>query len=223
MELRVLVSLILSQTPERPAMTIDMLGRSAVRLLITGAVSTIFVVLPSGLLSAQEGSSPACWIRPDQADLEIRASPFDSTSIGVAGGEIKICYSRPRMLGRPIMGRLVPHGEPWRFGADEATAVHVSFPASIAGVAVEPGRYTLYVVPDASEWTVVVNAATQRWGVPIDAAVRARDVGSGTVPVERTDAPVELLTLTLEPVSASEVALVAEWERTRVRIPIRAR
>lgn len=204
-------------------MTIDSMARRCARHFISGAALSVLILLTGGVLSAQDGTSPACWIRPDQADLEIRASPFDSTSINVDGGEIKICYSRPRMLGRPIMGRLVPHGEPWRFGADEATAVHVPFSASIAGVAVESGWYTLYVVPGASEWSIVVNGATQRWGVPIDEAVRARDLGSGTVPVERTDAPVELLTLTLERVSGSEAALVAEWERTRIRIPIQAR
>lgn len=98
-----------------------------------------------------------------------------------------------------------------------------SFPATIVGVSVEPGWHTLYVIPEESEWQIVVNAATRRWGVPIDDGVRARDIGNGVVPVERTDAPVELLTLTLERVSGSEAVLVAEWDRTRIRIPIRAR
>lgn len=146
-------------------MRINTLGRSAARVRIAGAASTVLLSFPSGVLSARHGQRPpACWIGPDEADLEIRASPFDSTSIELGDGEIKICYSRPRMLGRPIMGRLVPYGEPWRFGADEATAVHVSFPATIADVAVELGWHTLYVIPEESEWRIVVNAATQRWG-----------------------------------------------------------
>lgn len=121
------------------------------------------------------------------------------------------------------MGRLVPFDRPWRFGADEATAIHVSFPASIAGVAVEPGWYTVYAIPGEEVWRIVVNGQTQRWGIPIDDAVRSRDVGSGVVVVERADAPVELLTLTLQRVSPAEATLVAEWEQTRVRIPIEAR
>ncbi|MGH7576621.1 MAG: hypothetical protein ACREM1_16035 [Longimicrobiales bacterium] len=64
---------------------------------------------------------------------------------------------------------------------------------------------------------------TQRWGILIDDAVRSRDVGSGVVVVEQADPPVELLTLTLQRVSPAEATLVAEWEQTRVRIPIEAR
>lgn len=186
---------------------------AAVTLLVLSAIPVF----------AQHDDQEPCWVRGDPADLELRASPFDSTSVRLDAGLIKVCYSRPRQLGRPIMGRLVPFDKPWRFGADEATAIHVSFPASIAEVTVEPGWYTLYAIPGEEEWRIVINGQTQRWGIPIDDAVRGRDIGSGDVAVERTDAAVELLTLTLQRVSPTAATLVAEWERTRVRIPIQAR
>lgn len=190
--------------------------------LRAGSVLIAIVLLSTISASAQQDAAPACWVRGDPANLELRASPFDSTSVTLEAGAIKVCYSRPRMLGRPIFGRLVPFGEPWRFGADEATAIHVSFPASIAGVAVEPGWYTLYAIPDEEQWHIVVNAQTERWGIPIDDSVRSLDMGSGVTPVEQTDAPVELLTLTLVRRSPTEAALVAEWERKRIPIPIHA-
>jgi hypothetical protein len=66
-----------------------------------------------------------------------------------------------------------------------------------------------------------VNSSATRWGIPIGADVRAHDVGTVTVTGERTDAPVETLTMRLEPAGEGALALVIEWERTRVRLPIR--
>ena len=68
-----------------------------------------------------------------------------------------------------------------------------------------------------------MNRATRRWGVPINEAVRAADVGLGTVPVESLPSSVEMVTATLEPVSGGGVDLRFDWDRTRVRIPIRPR
>ena len=202
-------------------MTIGTLARHVTRTMPAGI---FFVVLLAGTATSvpgQEASTPSCWIRPDQADLEIRASPFDSTSIRLDGGEIKVCYSRPRMLGRPIMGRLVRYGEPWRFGADEATAVHVPFPATIAGVSVEPGWHTLYVIPQESEWQIVVNGQARRWGVPITDEVRSADIGAGRVAATDEVGSVELFTLELVPTGSSAADLVMAWDRTRLRIPVR--
>lgn len=161
-----------------------------------------------------------CWVRGDPTDLELRASPFDSTEVGLEQGSVKVCYSRPRKLGRPIVGRLVPYGEPWRFGANEATAIHVPTSATIAGVPVEPGWYSLFAVPGEDEWRIVVNGAVRRWGIPIDDDVRARDVGSGTVRATRAVGSVELFTLELVSTGRSSAELVMAWDRTRLRIPV---
>jgi len=174
---------------------------------------------------AQAASSQAapftCWIRGPADKLAERPSPLDSIAVQVGGGSMKLCYSRPSARGRKVMGGLVPFDQPWRLGANEATSIHVPFPAEIAGVRVEPGPYTLYVIPGASSWQIVVNRAVQRWGVPIDAEVRARDVGAGRVTPEPLGAPVETLTLKFAPAAGNATELVLEWEKTRVRIPIR--
>lgn len=185
--------------------------------LIVGAI-TLSLAVPPALL-AQE-TAPTCWIRGDRADLELRISPYDSTSVELDGGEVKVCYSRPRKLERPTFGRLVPFGEPWRFGANEATAIHVPVAATIAGVAVEPGRYSLIAVPGEDEWEIVVNRDVRRWGVPIDEDVREADVGSGVVPASRAVGVVELLTMELQPRAPASADLVIAWDETRVRVPI---
>jgi len=167
--------------------------------------------------------APPCWIRGTPERLPARTSALDSTSAVVGGDTIKVCYSRPSARGREIMGGLVPYGTPWRLGANEATSIHVPFAASIAGIAVEPGSYSLYTIPGAQEWTIAVNRGVQRWGIPIDSSVTVQDVGRGTVRAERLETPVETLTLALEPRGAGGADLVISWERTRVRVPIERR
>lgn len=168
--------------------------------------------------AAQPGANP-CWINGDPTTLGQRPSAFDSVRT-VGSPVIKLCYSRPKMGGRTVMGSLVPYGAPWRLGANEATAIHMPVAGTIAGVAVEPGWYSLYVVPEAKEWRVFVNRNAQRWGVPIDATVTGNDVGSGTVVPEATPQPVEELTARFDDAMGQGATLVFEWENTRVRIPI---
>lgn len=187
-------------------------------MLIRGAV-TLLAGLMALPLEAQ--NLPGCWRRGNPAQLAERPSPPDSAVVAVDGATIKVCYSRPSARGRTVMGELVPYGEPWRLGANEATAIHLPFAAEIAGVRVGPGSYSLYVIPGETEWTVAVNRSVERWGIPIDDGVRAQDVGRGTVAVERLDRHVEQLTLRLEPARQGATELIVEWERTRVRIPIR--
>ncbi len=193
-------------------------------------VLTLVWALAVVLLAAQHAPEgpPAqvqdgCWIRGDPADLELRASVHDSASIVLDSGTVKVCYARPRRLGRPIMGRLVPYGAPWRMGADEATSIRVPFRASIAGVEVEPGWYSLYAIPEEGRWRIVVNGEARRWGVPIDAAVRTKDLGSGVVATERLLESVEILTITLRPTSTSSATMDVAWANTRVRIPVERR
>jgi hypothetical protein len=208
--------------------------RRPIRTVLATAVLVALGVTQPDPVVAQEGESPraaqqedapasACWIRGDRERLPHRASPKDSTSVTLSAGTLKVCYSRPQRRGREIYGSLVPFDRPWRLGADEATSIHLPFPATVAGVAVEPGWYSLYVIPGQSEWQVVVNGESQRWGIPINEAVRSRDVGSGTVPVEKTEEPIEMLTLTLRRTSDRAAALDVAWENTRVRVPIAAR
>jgi len=186
---------------------------------------SILLIAALTLAQAEAGSRQAapftCWIRGPADKLAERASPLDSIAVQIGAGTMKLCYSRPAARGRKVIGGLVPFDQPWRLGANEATSIQVPFAAEIAGVRVEPGTYTLYTIPGASKWQIVVNRGVQRWGVPIDNDVRAKDVGAGTVTPESLGAPVETLTLKFAPAAGNTTELVLEWEKTRVRIPIR--
>src|SRR5665647_2055836 len=190
-----------------------LIGASALAVVLAAA-------RPAPLVRGASQPGDACWFRAKPGELAQRKSAHDSASVALEGGTVKVCYGRPHVNGREIMGKLVPYGEPWRLGADEATAIHVPFRASIAGVNVEPGWYSLYVIPSAKEWQVVVNSDAKRWGVDIDAKVRAKDVGTGTVPAERLARPAEILTISLTKDSPSKATMDIAWADTHVRVPV---
>jgi hypothetical protein len=151
-----------------------------------------------------------------------RASPYDSATISVGSDAIKVCYGRPSARDREVFGGLVPYGRLWRTGANEPTIVHVPFTADIAGITVQPGSYSLYTEPGESEWTVILNRSISQWGHESSYTdeVRQQEVGRATVGIQRLDQHVEQFTIRGESTTAGADMLL-EWERTRVRIPIR--
>jgi hypothetical protein len=164
--------------------------------------------------------TPACQPSPE-VPLAGRASPYDSATVEVGDGAAKICYGRPSLRGREMIGgEAVPYGALWRTGANEPTTLHVNVPARVAGLTVEPGSYSIYTIPQAGlEWTLIVNRSTSQWGHEsrYTAEVEAQEVGRAPVTVETMDERVEQLTI--RPSDRREGA-VLEWQNTRVFIPI---
>lgn len=164
--------------------------------------------------------APAC--EPSAGmPLEGRSSPYDSATIAVGGGAATVCYGRPSLRGREMIGgEAVPYGRLWRTGANEPTIIHLNVPARIAGVEVEAGSYSLYTIPEPGlEWTLIVNRSTSQWGHEsrYTAEVEAQEVGRAPVPVETLDETVEQLTI--RPADRDD-GLYLEWQNTRVHIPI---
>lgn len=160
-----------------------------------------------------------------QRDTANRASPYDSTRFEVDGHEALVCYGRPSARGRTMIGgETVPYGRLWRTGANEPTILHLSFPATVAGIEVEPGSYSLYTIPGEQEWTVILNRAIDQWGheSSYTPEVEAQEVGRGTVAAGATEEHVEQFTIRTEPGEAG-VQLVLEWENTRVAVPVSSR
>ncbi|MCA1789677.1 MAG: DUF2911 domain-containing protein [Thioalkalivibrio sp.] len=151
-----------------------------------------------------------------------RPSPLRATAFRVGDTTGQICYGAPAARDRVVMGELVPFDQPWRSGANEATAIHLDGPATIGGVALAAGSYSLYTIPGTSSWEVVLNSNVERWGIPISPEVRATDVGSFTVTPEATSNMVETMTYGFESTGQSAGEIVLEWETTRVRIPVAA-
>src|SRR6476469_196211 len=78
---------------------------------------------------------------------ESRPSPSGTADVTLKGQTISIQYSRPSMRGRKIMGELVPYGQVWRTGANEATTLTTESNLMLGTLHVPPGTYTLYTIP----------------------------------------------------------------------------
>lgn len=171
----------------------------------------------------EEGAQLQCSFQGAPEDLADRASPLDSVIVSLDGSEAKLCYGAPSARGRTMLGNdaWVPWGQPWRLGANEPTTLHLTFPAEIAGIRVEPGSYALYVVPEAGIWRLHVNDAVERWGIPISEEVQAADVGTGVLPMEPLDRHVETLSFHFAPTGHGAGHLVMDWETSRMRIPLK--
>ena len=149
-----------------------------------------------------------------------RVSPLDSLSFKVEKSNVKLCYSRPSLKGRTMIGgEAVPYGKIWRTGSNEPTMIHTDGPLEIAGVKVQAGTYSIYTVPGEKEWEVIVNKSITQWGEEHNYtdAVKAQELGRGKVKPEAMKTPVEMFTITSEP-----GFLVLQWETTRVKIPVTA-
>jgi hypothetical protein len=145
-----------------------------------------------------------------------RVSPHSRLAFVYDGHAGLLCYGAPSARGREIMGGLVPYnGEPWRIGADEPTTIHLSAAASVGGVQLDPGSYSLYAIPAEGDWEFLVNTNYERWGIPINADVRESEIGSFTLSPETTDSFVETLDYAWD-----DGAIVMTWENTRFRIPV---
>jgi len=124
------------------------------------------------------------------------------------------------MLG----GADVPYGKLWRTGANEPTIFYAPVSLSVAGIRVKPGVYSLYTVPGKSEWEVIVNRSTSQWGKEDQYTdeLKAQEVGRAKVKSETISKPIETFTIRSEPTGGKGAALVLEWEKSRVKIPVQA-
>lgn len=129
----------------------------------------------------------------------------------------RVIYSRPQKSGRSIFGGLIKYGELWRMGANEATEIEFYKNVRIGGKKINRGRYTLYAIVNENTWTVIVNKETDTWGAfKYDGK---KDVLRTEVPVQKTDAPVESLSMVFEKTAAGTNLIVA-WDAVKVAIPI---
>lgn len=177
---------------------------------------------PGSSMSAEElALDMSCWLRgatPEEA-ME-RPSPLAETEFTLEGHTGKVCYARPSARGRQIEGGLIPYGEPWRMGANEATSIILPFPASVGGIDLQPGAYSIFAIAGEFEWEFVLNSSAQRWGIPIDDAVRTADVGSFTGLPRTMTEPVEQFTIRWESNDDHSGHLVLEWGLTRVEFEV---
>lgn len=187
------------------------------RLLILAAAATV-------LAAPAAAQDLACPYNARMA-LDRRQSPLDSLSFAANGQTVKICYGRPSLRGRTMIGgEAVPFGKVWRTGANETTKFIATAPVMVGSLEVPAGMYALYSVPGETEWQVIVNRSHEQWGQEgsYTAEVQAQEVGRIPATVETLAEPVETFTIRAEPQADGSAHLILEWQRTRIRVPVTA-
>ena len=92
------------------------------------------------------------------------ASPAESVTGKINGKTITINYSSPSVKGRTIWGALVPFGEVWRAGANNATTFVTDKELTIENAKLPAGKYTFFIIPEKTECTIIFNKVKEQWG-----------------------------------------------------------
>jgi hypothetical protein len=156
------------------------------------------------------------------ADAQTLRTPAPSSTQTVKQdfglGSVELNYSRPSARGRKVMGDLVPFGQVWRTGANNATLVTFSDTVTIGGKKVSPGKYGLLTIPDKDKWTIIISKQ-QDVTSPAQYKAESDVVRVDVKPVAVKD-PVETFTIQFADVKPSTIALQMMWENTAVSLPI---
>ncbi|MCR9182693.1 MAG: DUF2911 domain-containing protein [Flavobacteriaceae bacterium] len=151
---------------------------------------------------------------------KLDASPMD---INIARNDnmspiIRVIYSRPQKKNRKIFGELVPFGNVWRTGANEATELEIYEPLKFGDATIEPGTYTLYTIPNEKEWVVIINCDTNAWGAyNYD---KKLDEARISVPSKSAAATIESLSMAFKP-NSDGVSLMIGWDDRFIEVPFK--
>jgi Protein of unknown function (DUF2911) len=151
-------------------------------------------------------------------DKSKRPSPPASAQCKFGDGKsIKVDYSSPRAKGREIFGGLVPYGQVWRTGANEATTFVTDASLNIGGKDIAAGSYTLFTVPNKDSWKLIINKKNAEWGIPYK--YEADELGRFDMSASKTAGPVENFTISFHEMGDG-CHMYMDWENTRATIEI---
>ncbi len=171
----------------------------------------LFVALFAGLIFAADAQK-----FPGLDGSPMDASVYPGRREGAP--KMRVLYSRPQKKDRDIFGALLPYGQMWRVGANEATEIAFFTDAKVNGTTIAAGRYTIYAVPNEKEWEIYFSSDTDTWGhYAFDPS--ASTVAKITVPTAKTPSTVEALAIIFEKAD-NGAHMIIGWDDTMVRVPI---
>jgi hypothetical protein len=149
---------------------------------------------------------------------KVKTSPYDIVALRFKDTYVKITYAQPQKKGRQIFGGLVPYGKVWSLGANETTEITCTRDITINGILLKAGTYSLFAIPTADKWTIIVNSELGLWGsYNYNSKL---DVFRFDVPVQEGEDVRESFTLQFD--HRNEVAdLLIHWDRIKVSIPLK--
>jgi hypothetical protein len=146
-------------------------------------------------------------------------SPGAKAALTVGITDVEIVYHRPGVKGRTIWGGLVPYGQVWRLGANEATTISFSTPVKVEGHDVPAGTYALFAIPGQDKWTLILNKQAKQWGAyfhkPEEDLLRF-DVKPQTGPAT------EWMVFNMTPAPPDSAVVEMAWETVRVPFTVKA-
>lgn len=146
-------------------------------------------------------------------------SPPAETSQTVDGKSVSIKYSAPSVRGRKIFGGLVPYEKVWRTGANAATTLKTEANLKIGTATVPAGTYTLYTLPSADTWKLIINKQTGQWGTVYN---QNQDLARVDMKKETLSTPQEVMSITLDPFRGKSSTLHVRWDTIEVSVPVKA-
>jgi tetratricopeptide (TPR) repeat protein len=157
---------------------------------------------------------------PALAQLRLpQASPKAQVSQTIGLTDVTVSYHTPGVKGREVWGKMVPYGQVWRSGANEATLITFTDSVKVNGKSLPAGTYSLYTLPESeNKWSVIFNKNTTLWGTegykPEEDVLR--------VPVTPASSPtlVESLQYTFTQVNTTSALLNLAWEKLVIPMTI---
>lgn len=103
-----------------------------------------------------------CTVQAQQ--LTQRQSPLALATARYKDNYLKVTYGQPSKRGREVFGKLVPYGQVWRTGANEATELTITRDIQLNGYPLKAGTYSIFSIPYPDHWTIIVNRELGLWG-----------------------------------------------------------
>jgi hypothetical protein len=151
-----------------------------------------------------------------------RVSPHETVSAVIDGNRVTVTYGRPYTKdpksgeARKIWGGLVPYGQPWRMGSDEATTLITQKPLQIGATTIPAGVYTLYLVPSETGTSQLgISTGLGGWGIPVDTK---HDLAKVDLEKSALEKPVDQFTMGVAKNPAGGGSINLMWEKTQYSV-----
>ncbi|QJW88287.1 DUF2911 domain-containing protein [Spirosoma taeanense] len=168
-------------------------------LIILGIIAVILLAAFFTLRSLTKSNSPEAVAQYNQDGLSVTVN-----------------YCQPYKKGRKIFGGLVPYGEVWRTGANEATLINFDQGVTVAGKPLSAGEYSFWTIPSQQGWIAIFNDETGQWGTNYDPK---RDVMRVPIVARPHSPAAEQFTINFVPQpNGTDMMLV--WDDTEAVVPI---
>ena len=131
---------------------------------------------------------------------------------------IRVTYSRPQANGREVLGDLVPYGDVWRTGANEAAEIKFYQDVTIDGKKLAAGAYSLFTIPEKDAWTIIFNKDLDYWGAY--SYNQKEDVLRVSAPAKPLDEPLEAFSIQFEPGEGNNAIMHLGWGDEVASLPI---